>query len=57
MVEDAQYVTMGIPNTEVKYIYRNTILNWFDRKLRGKDLTPFYQALEQGDIDTMENIW
>lgn len=56
MVEDAQYVTMGIPNTEVKYIYRNTILNWFDRKLRGKDLTPFYQALEQGDIDTMEKM-
>ena len=24
------YVTLGIPNLEVKYIYKNTILTWFE---------------------------
>ena len=26
------YLTLAIPNTEVKLIYRNTILDWFDEK-------------------------
>ena len=27
------YLTLAIPNTEVKLIYRNTILDWFDEKI------------------------
>lgn len=54
MAGENQYITMAIPNTEVKYIYRNTILTWFDRQMRTKDLSFFYQALEQGDTAAME---
>ena len=54
MEEENQYVTMAIPNAEVHYIYKNTIQAWFDRKKKGFDLSPLYQAIEEGDTDRME---
>lgn len=51
-----QYVTLAIPNAEVKYIYENTVMTWFEDTLRQKDLTPLFQALEQGDTNTLERI-
>lgn len=56
MEGEVQYITMAIPNAEVKYIYRNTVLTWFDRKIREKDMTPFYYAMEQGNTDKMEQL-
>ena len=41
------YLTLAIPNTEVKLIYRNTILDWFDEKIRQKDLTGIYNGNNQ----------
>lgn len=49
MEGDTRYVTMMIPNTEVRYIYKNTILEWFGQNVERKDLTALYQAMEQGD--------
>lgn len=54
--QEIQYETMAIPNLEIRYIYKNTILTWFDQKLKKQDLTPFYRALDSGDTDTMEEI-
>ena len=51
-----QYLSLEIPNMEVKYIYENTITAWFDRKIRAADLSPFYSALENGDTERMEQI-
>lgn len=50
---DTRYVTMKIPNTEVRYIYKNTIQEWFGMKVKQKDLSVLYHAIEQGDIDRM----
>lgn len=44
---------MKIPNTEVRYIYKNTIQEWFGMKVKQKDLSVLYHAIEQGDIDRM----
>lgn len=41
---DTRYITMKIPNTEVRYIYKNTIREWFGIKVRQKDLSVLYQA-------------
>lgn len=30
------YLTLAIPNTEVKLIYRNTILDWFNQSIKKK---------------------
>lgn len=51
MEGDRQYVIMTIPNTEVRYIYKNVILNWFDKSIKQKDLTPLFTAIEQEDTN------
>ena len=56
MEGNRQYMTMAIPNEEVKYTYENTVLSWFDSNIRQKDFSPLFEALEQGDTDTMETI-
>jgi len=43
------YLTMAIPDEEVRYIYQNTIVTWFEGKLRKTDFTPLRKAIEQGD--------
>lgn len=42
-------VTMKIPNEEVAYIYENTVTNWFQDRVRGKNMTSLYQAMLNGD--------
>ncbi len=56
MEGETQYMTMAIPNAEVRYIYRNTIMSWFEKSISKKDFTPLFTALEQGDTDTVETI-
>lgn len=45
------YLTMSIPNDEIAYIYENTVLAWFDKKIRKTDMTPLMQAIEEGDCE------
>ncbi len=33
------FLKVKIPNTEVKTIYQNTILNWFREKVKKQDFT------------------
>ncbi len=46
---ELRYLTMSIPNAEISYIYKNTILAWFDKKIRKTDMSPLICALEEGD--------
>lgn len=55
MVGETQYIEMAIPNAEVRYIYKNTILSWFDQKVRNADLSILYKAVENGDFMMMED--
>ena len=34
MQADTVYITLAIPNAEVKNIYRNTIMKWFDGQIQ-----------------------
>ena len=43
------YLTMTIPNEEIAYIYENTVLSWFNKKIQKTDMTPLFKAIEQGD--------
>lgn len=49
MEMETQYVTMTIPNYEIRYIYRNTISNWFYDKIKTRDLSPLYCAMLEGN--------
>ena len=33
------YVKMAIPNSEVRYIYKNMIIEWFNNKIKQKDFS------------------
>lgn len=49
-----QYISMMIPNEEVRYIYKNTVLSWFDQRIRKKDLSQFYKSVVMGDVTVFE---
>lgn len=47
--EETIYIEMAIPNREVRYIYKNTVLRWFEEKTGKKKLTPLYDSILNGD--------
>lgn len=53
--EDTIYLTMAVPNKEVAGIYRNTILEWFDKRLKQTDLSILHKAVLEGDCEAFEN--
>lgn len=50
------YVEMAIPNSEVRYIYKNTVLHWFEEKTEKKELAPLYESILNGDREKMAEI-
>ena len=49
---DTIYLKMMIPNEEVKYIYRNSIKEWFEDNLKDTNLEKLYNAVLEGDCDS-----
>lgn len=47
---------MAIPNSEVRYVYKNAVLRWFEKKTEEKELTPLYESLLAGDTERMAQI-
>ena len=45
------YVTMQIPNIEIKTIYESQISDWFTRKVKESDRSGFYQAVLDGETE------
>ena len=54
--EDTIYLSLSIPNKEVRYIYRSTIQEWFDQQVKAIDFQPFYQAVLDGNPEEVENF-
>ena len=50
------YIEMAIPTREVRYIYKTTVLRWFEEKTDKKELTPLYESILEGDTDRMSRI-
>lgn len=44
---------LAIPNREIKSLYKNMILNWFDERVKATDRSDLYTAVVQGDTKTM----
>lgn len=49
-----RYVELKIPNEEVKYIFRNKVLGWFQEIINRKDLSVLYHALIRQDPAALE---
>lgn len=52
--EDKRYVELSIPNREVKYIFRNIILGWFDERVKARDRSRLFTAFVNLDVETVE---
>ncbi|MBQ8563673.1 MAG: PD-(D/E)XK nuclease domain-containing protein, partial [Firmicutes bacterium] len=50
------YLEMSIPNDEIASIYQDSIMTWFDRKVRETDRSPLIRALEEGDCQAAEDF-
>lgn len=51
---DTIYLTFTIPNMEIRYIYRNTIREWFEERGKEDDRSPFYEGMRTGDCEKIE---
>lgn len=50
------YLDLSIPNEEIRYIYQNTIREWFNQKIKSTDLTPMFQSMLRGDSEAFEDF-
>lgn len=50
--ENRVYITLSLPNEEIKYIYQNTVMEWFEQRLRKIDLSRLYHAVTEGEEET-----
>ena len=50
------YMEMAIPNSEVRYVYKNAVLRWFEKRTEKKELAPLYESILNGDPEKMAEI-
>lgn len=50
------YLTMAIPNEEVRYIYQNTIREWFEQKQKKYDVSVLYEGLKSEECEQIESF-
>ena len=53
--EEKIYLTMKIPNIEIRSIYTNQISGWFDKQVKSEDRSVLHKAVLDGDTDAIEN--
>ena len=51
--EDVIYVTLKIPNIEIRSIYTNQIRGWFDKQVKSEDRSVLHKAVLDGDTDAI----
>lgn len=55
--DEIEYIEMAIPNSEVRYIYKTTILQWFEKEIAETDLSYMYESILTGNCHTVEKIF
>lgn len=53
-MDEIRYIEMAIPNSEVRYVYRRTVMRWFDEQVKRKDLSALYGAMVSGNAQVVE---
>lgn len=54
LIGESVYMTMMIPNAEVRYIYKNKIMEWSGEQMREKDLGSFYSSVVSADAEGLQ---
>lgn len=55
MVERQRYITLKIPNEEVRYIFENKILGWFSEQIKKRDHSRLFRAFLGQDEETVRD--
>lgn len=56
-MEDNQlYLMLAIPNEEVRYIYQNTIREWFEQRQKESDFSALYESIRTGNCEQIEKF-
>lgn len=50
------YLTLELPNEEIRYIYQNTIREWFEDRQKGCDAVSFYEGMRTGNCEKIEEF-
>lgn len=50
------YLTMAIPNMEVRYIYENSIMQWMNQRVKKMNLDKLHEAVLTGDCKAFQTI-
>ncbi len=53
---DTIYSKMVIPNREVKNVYKNTVIHWFDEKIKTNSRDNLFNAMISGNTENFEDI-
>lgn len=51
---NVRYLTLSIPNEEVRYIFREKVLGWFGEQVKARDRNRLFQAFVGREIDVLE---
>lgn len=51
--DDQKYITLKIPNREVRYIFRTKVLGWFDEQVKKRDQVRLFRAFLEQDAETV----
>jgi hypothetical protein len=46
---------LSIPNTELRYVYKTKIQEWFKKRMAGKNLDTLLNTILSGDVETFQN--
>ncbi len=53
-VDGQVYATLKIPNEEIRYIYKNHVMEWSRQKIEQRDMTKLYEATLTSDVAMMQ---
>jgi hypothetical protein len=53
--DDIRYLEIAIPNREIKYIFKEKVLKWFNAKIKAEDLSKVYTSVLKGDVETFQS--
>lgn len=57
LIEGRTHCSLSIPNNEVKYVYEEIIINWFNESIGSDEFTEMLKALVDGEIEVFAEMF
>ena len=54
-ITQERFIELAIPNLEVKYIFRNKVLKWFDEKIKQENLSDLHKSIVEGNLSVFQH--